>query len=199
MRASLLKFAILGSTYARALENANTRAGRPAGAFASIAAQPLAKLKPGASVYARAPGALTPTPQQQGVQQFLHKTPWATDEHTGLVGGSDHAVNTFNDMLQESGRSHNTPAGQPPTHQQIQQRWGTPKPSPSASADRPVGGDLFSLMDQNRGNTRIGPAPMPTPPRQIVHTPASTAGTAVLRKAAHFMLPAPMLSLNLLR
>ena len=184
MRASLLKFAILGSTYARALENANTRAGRPAGAFASIAAQPLAKLKPGASVYARAPGALTP---------------WATDEHTGLVGGSDHAVNTFTDMLQESGRSHNTPAGQPPTHQQIQQRWGTPKPSPSASADRPVGGDLFSLMDQNRGNTRIGPAPMPTPPRQIVHTPASTAGTAVLRKAAHFMLPAPMLSLNLLR
>lgn len=199
------KFAILGSTYARALGNAAQRSGRNMSAMqpalSNVAQQPLAKLKPGLSSFVREPGTVAPTPQQQSVQQLLHKTPWATDEHTGLRGGSEHAVNTYNNLLQESGRAHSTPAGQPTTHERIQQSFGAPKPQmkdPSqvrpmpANAYKlpggftaPVGRNIFELMDEPmHGGTRVGPAPMPAMPRPAVHTPASTASTAVLRKTA---------------
>lgn len=198
-----LKFAILGSTYARALENAAARAGRDVSALRpglqQIAQQPLAKLRPGMSQFVRERGALTPTPQQQSVQQLLHQTPWATDEHTGLRGGSEHAVSRYNQLLEESGRAHATPAGQPTTHQRIMQSFGMPQPQmkdPSqvrpmppntyrlpGGFSAPVGRNPFELMDDTgSGNTRVGPAPMPQQRRPVVHTPSSTAGTAVLRK-----------------
>jgi len=122
-----LKFAILGSTYARALENANTRAGRPGGMFSSIAEQPLAKLKPGASAYVRAPGALTPTADQRGMQQMLAKTPWAGDDH----GGSPHAEATYNALLKRRGMDVKTPGGD--TNAQIAKSFGVGAREPSES------------------------------------------------------------------
>lgn len=102
-----IKTAILGSTYARALENRNIAAGRPAGAFASIAAQPLAKLKPGASAFARAPGPLTPTPTQRGMQKMLAKTPWAGEDHDGAPD----AEARFNALLRRRGQDVQSPRG----------------------------------------------------------------------------------------
>lgn len=193
------KLAILGSTYARALTNAAQRAGRDVGAMqpalSSIAQQPLAKLKPGLSSFVRERGALQPTPQQQGVQQLLHQTPWATDEHTGLRGGSEYAVQRYNQLLEGSGRAH----AQPGVDQAIQRNFGPAQPQMKEPSQvrplpqgayrmpggftAPVGHNPFELMDETgRGNTRIGPAPMPQQSRPIVHTPTSTAATAVLRK-----------------
>lgn len=206
--AGWLKFAILGSTYARALQNAAQRAGQaaPTGAYAGIAAQPLAKLKPGLSTNARAPGALTPTPQQQGVQQLLHQTPWATDEHSGMRGGSEHAVNRFNQLLESSGRAHTTPAGQPNADQRIMQSFGPPtaprratqmRPPPSVPTYQlpggftaPVGRNIFELMDEptSRTPTHVGPAPAPTQRR--LPTPSSGAATAVLKAASALPLAA---------
>ena len=122
-----LKFALQGSTYARALENANARAGRPAGMFSSIANQPQATLKPGASAYARAPGALTSTPQQQSMQQMLAKTPWAGDEH----GGSEHAESTYNALLRRRGLDTKTPGGD--TGAQIVKNFGPGTREPAVS------------------------------------------------------------------
>jgi hypothetical protein len=133
-----LKFAIQGSTYARALENANVRAGRPAGMFNSIAQQPLAKLKPGASAYARAPGPLTPTPQQKGMQDMLSHVPWAGAEH----GGSPHAETVLNQQIRQRGLEHNTPAGQPNVQQQITKSFGHPQaPRRSGTAVGHASGD----------------------------------------------------------
>lgn len=212
MTVSWRKLAILGSTYARALSNAAQRAGRDVGALqpalSGIAQQPLAKLKPGLSSFVRERGALQPTPQQQSVQQLLHRTPWATDEHTGLRGGSEYAVSRFNELLDETGRSHAAPAGQPSTHQQIQQSFGPAQPQmkepsqvrpPPTNAYRLPGGfsapmnrSVFDLMDApaSATPTRIGPAPapssmraaVPAPLRRPAPTPSSMAGTAVLRK-----------------
>jgi hypothetical protein len=62
------KFAIRGDTYARALSNAAQRAGRNVDALkpglSDIAAQPLAKLRPGLSSFVREPGVLPQTPER---------------------------------------------------------------------------------------------------------------------------------------
>lgn len=191
------KFAIQGATYARALENAGQRAGRTfaPGAFAHIATQPRATLKPGLSAFVREPGTLQPTQQQQGMQQMLNKVPWATAEH----GGSAHAEGTLNGLLQRRGLNTNTPAGQPNVNQRIQQEFGAPKPAPfdaehgapgpARRSNQPTRtGDIWSLQDKNvRAPRAIGlpgnthPAYMPT---------ASGDGTQVLTKAAQFMISA---------
>jgi len=196
-----MKFAILGSTYARALGNAAQRRGVPYApeAFESIAKQPLAKLDPHASAFVRgrqAPSELPMTSQRQGLQQMLHQTPWATDEHSGVRGGSEHAVNRFNELLDQSGRSHVTPVGQPDTHQRIMSTFGPPQPARrSATQARPapsgptyqlpggftapVGRNIFELMDETgRGGTHVGPAPAPASGRVAprMAPPPSAAG-----------------------
>jgi hypothetical protein len=125
------KLAILGSTYARALQNAAGRAGRDVSALkpalSQIAQQPLAKLKPGISSFVRERGAIAPSPQQQNMQQMLAHVPWAGSEH----GGSPHAEATLNAQLRQRGLEHNTPAGQPNVHQQIAREFGPPRRAPN--------------------------------------------------------------------
>lgn len=216
MRFAWIKEAIMGATYARALQNAAQRAGRDVSALqpalSNIAAQPQAQLKPGLSQFVRERGALQPTRQQQDVQQLLHRTPWATDEHTGLRGGSEQAVTRFNELLDASGRSHVTPTGRPDTHQQILRQFGPPRPAmrtPTQARPRPsgptyqlpggftapVGRNIFELMDDTgRGGTRVGPAPAPNarvrPRAAPVASPMpTTAADAHLRGARPSAIP----------
>jgi hypothetical protein len=215
MRFAWIKEAILGATYARALQNSAQRRGIPHApeAFNSIATQQRATLDPHASAFARgrqAPGELLMTAQRQGLTDMLHQTPWATDEHSGVRGGSEHAVHRFNQLLDDTGRSHNTPAGQPNTHQQILSTFGPP-PSQQRSATQakkppsvptyqlpggfsaPVGRNVFELMDEpNNGGTRVGPAPAPNArpqARPIAPPMAPHAVDAHLRGAAPSAIP----------
>lgn len=173
---SWLKFAIQGSTYARALMNAGQRAGRNMDALKpgldAIAAQPQAKLKPGLSSMVRERGALQPTAQQADMQKMLARTPWAGAEH----GGSEHAVGHLNAMLKRRGLEHNTPAGQPTTHDMIHKTFGPPQAAFADPVTRKVpyrgrGDNPMELMDEYRvpgktpmpdAGTRVGPAPAPT-------------------------------------
>lgn len=186
MRFDWIKEAILGSTYARALANKAQRTGVPFApeAFDSIAQQQRATLDPHASAFVRgrqAPGELPMTQERAGLTDMLHKTPWATDEHSGIRGGSEYAVGRFNQLLDQTGRSHTTPAGQPDTHQRILSEFGPPqaarrsatqaKPAPGSPTYQlpggftaPVGRSVFELMDEpSHGGTRVGPAPAPSP------------------------------------
>lgn len=125
-RRGWLKFAIQGSTYARALENAATRSGRPlttamSDKLTQLRAQPQARHQPGLGDMFRAHatgGALTPTPQQASLQQMLHRTPWAGTDH----GGTVHAVDTFNAQLKRRGLDVKTPGGD--TQTRIEQAFG---------------------------------------------------------------------------
>lgn len=130
-----LKFAILGSTYARALENAATRGGRalsPAmqSKVTQLRAQPQAKLQQGLGQMFRehaGGGALTPTPQQRNMQDMMAHVPWAGAEHVSSPKGNPFAEHALNAQLKQRGLDYNTPAGQPNVNQQIQQRFGPPQ------------------------------------------------------------------------
>lgn len=177
------KFAILGSTYARALQNAATSGGRalaPAmeSKLTQMSAQPNAKLQPGLGQMFRehaSGGALTPTPQQADMQKMLAKVPWAGAEHGGQ---GNYAEQQLNARLRQRGLEHNTPAGQPSIHQQIEQGFGPPQradqdPNPTRKVPyKGQGANPFLLMDQYKvpgkmglpaQDTRIGPAPAPAP------------------------------------
>lgn len=119
------KWAIRGDTYARALQNAGQRAGRTFGpdAFAHIAAQSQATLKPGLSSFVREPGALPPTPQSAAMQDLAHKMPWAGEEHTTEVN-SARAEGRFNRLLDRQGLSVQSPQGN--TQAMITKSFGTP-------------------------------------------------------------------------
>lgn len=120
-----MKFAIAGSTYARALENAGMRAGRmfAPGAFDHIASQPRAVLKPGLSSFVREPGVLPKTPEVSAMQNLAHRLPWAGEEHT-TPAMSDKAPARFDRVLEQHGLVHDTPAGQPTVNQRIQTSFG---------------------------------------------------------------------------
>ena len=112
------KFAILGSTYARALQN---RAVRTHGAgnvnpatFAATAAQPQARFDTDLSSYARQRGALVPTPQSRAMSGLAHDLPWQGPEHQAPAGAHDAA----NKMLEAR--------GQATSHQRIEQAFGKP-------------------------------------------------------------------------
>ena len=145
-----MKFAILGSTYARALQNAGTRAGRTfaPNAFNHIASQPQATLKPGLSSFVREPGVLPQTPQVSAMQDLAHRLPWAGEEHT-TSAMSAKAPGRFDRVLEQRGLVHNTPAGQPTAQQRIDSAFGrfgdrrewqaaqrTQVPGAQAAADR---------------------------------------------------------------
>lgn len=194
MGSGWLKFAILGSTYARALENAGTRGGRalsPAmqSKVTQLHAQPQAKLQRGLGDtfrdHARG-GELPMTPQRQDLQNMLHKTPWATDEHSGVRGGSQFAVGRFNQLLDETGRSH----AQPGVQQAIHKSFGPPPTmmkNPSqvrklpenayqlpGGFSAPSGRAIWELQDEplNQQPTRVGPAPAPTRRTPMAQPPA---------------------------
>lgn len=177
-----LKFAILGSTYARALENAATRTGRPmtpgmTSAIEQIRGQTQPRLQRGLGSVVREHAASVPlqlTPEQQGMQRMLAKVPWAGAEHGGH---GDYAEQQLNARLRQRGLEYNTPAGQPSTHQQIAQAFGPPRRAPEDPVTRKVpykgqGPSPFLLMDRykvpgaigapDRG-THVGPAPAPSP------------------------------------
>jgi hypothetical protein len=120
-----MKFAILGSTYARALQNAGARAGRTfaPNAFDHIAAQPKAVLKPGLSSYVREPGVLPPTPQSTAMQGLASRLPWAGEEHT-TPAMSAKAPARFDRVLEQHGLVHDTPAGRPTAQQRIDAAFG---------------------------------------------------------------------------
>ncbi len=120
-----MKFAILGSTYARALQNAGARAGRTftPNAFDHIASQPRAVLKPGLSSYVREPGVLPPTAQSTAMQGLASRLPWAGEEHT-TPAMSAKAPARFDRVLEQHGLVHNTPAGQPTAQQRIDAAFG---------------------------------------------------------------------------
>jgi hypothetical protein len=120
------KFAILGSTYARALENVATRSGRALSPametkLTQIRAQPQARVQRGLGDMFRehaTGGVLQPTAQQASMQKMLQRTPWAGPDH----GGSDHAVDIFNAQLKRRGMVTETPGGD--TGARIQQVFG---------------------------------------------------------------------------
>lgn len=126
-----MKFAILGSTYARALENAATRGGRalsPAmtSKITQLSAQPRASLQPGLGQMFRehaGGGELPQTPQRAQMQDLAQHLPWAGEEHT-TPAMSAKAEDRFNRLLQSRGLSSTTPAGQPTTQQRIDQTFG---------------------------------------------------------------------------
>lgn len=119
------KFAILGSTYARALTNAAQRGGRalaPAmeSRVSQIAAQPSAQLRPGLGQFFREHGnpmhggELAPTPQSEAMRSVAARLPWQGAEHGGGVRSLDRA----NQLLDQRGLSSTTPGGQAAFHQQ---------------------------------------------------------------------------------
>lgn len=137
-----MKFAILGSTYAKALQNAAQRAGRNVDALrpalSNIAAQPQATLRPGLSSFIREPGALKPSPSQVNLQNMMTRVPWATEEH----GGTEHAVDTLNTMLKRRGLDQKSPAGQPTVNDRIKDVFGKPSREAPEEASQTVKKDL---------------------------------------------------------
>ena len=152
MGSGWMKFAILGSTYARALQN---RAVRTHGAenvnpatFAHVGAQPQARFDTDLSSYARQSGALAPTQQSRAMTQLSHDLPWQGEEHQAPAG----AMRDANTMLDQRGLSHNTPTDQLTSHERIQQAFGAP-------VRAGVGGTEV-------GRARTGPRPRQQDPRQ---------------------------------
>lgn len=126
MGSGWVKFAILGSTYARALQN---RAVRTHGAenvnpstFAATAAQPQARFDTDLSSYARQRGALVPTQQSRAMSGLAHDLPWQGEEHQAPVS----AYGAANKMLEARGLSHNARPPETTSHQRIEQAFGKP-------------------------------------------------------------------------
>lgn len=161
-----MKFAILGSTYARALQNAGTRAGRTfaPNAFDHIATQPNAVLRPGLSSYVREPGVLPPTSQSTAMQSLASRLPWAGEEHT-TQALSAKAPARFDRVLEQHGLVHDTPAGQPTVQQRIDAAFGRDR---SDRAD-------WKAREMAAASPASATAVLRKPPQ-----PASSSATAVL-------------------
>ena len=162
-----MKFAILGSTYARALQNAGARAGRifAPNAFDHIAAQPRAVLKPGLSSYVREPGVLPPTPQSIAMQNLARRLPWAGEEHT-TSAMSAKAPARFDRVLERHGLVYDAPVGQLTTQQRIDAAFGRVDNRREWQAaqqtqvpPRPSSGDRTAVLP--KGSARLQNAPPP--------------------------------------
>ena len=106
---ALLKFAISGDTYARALQNAATRGTGRIGApvLSAIQSQPRARLMPGLSAQVRQTAELpTNTPgRNQELFEKLPKTPINTEtSHTGVGDPQQRA--RYNAALRRGGAWH---------------------------------------------------------------------------------------------
>lgn len=129
------KFAIAGSTYARALSNAAQRSGGRVAPqlLGNIAAQPRASLLPGLAEKARTPGALPPaSPHQQALATALHGVPFAGEEQMNYAPHAqqafEHAMSGFAPSsfhVQGSGGSW-----APATPHAVLDRFGYPSGAP---------------------------------------------------------------------
>lgn len=169
------KFAILGSTYARALGNAAQRAGRSLEALqptlSGIAAQPTAQLRPGLSAFMREPGALPMTPQRSAMADLANRMPWAGEEHT-TPAMSEKAPARLDRLLSQRGLVYDTPAGQPSTQALIAKHMGPAAPggmSTMVGNVRGVGGAGTPVGPTSvmRPQQAAAPAPAAAPPRQF--------------------------------
>lgn len=171
-----MKFAILGSTYAKALQNAGARAGRTfaPNAFDHIASQTRATLKPGLSSYVREPGVLPPTAQSTAMQGIASKLPWAGEEHT-TPAMSAKAPARFDRVLEQHGLVHDTPAGQPTVQQRIDAAFGN-------RSDRAewVARERAAAKPQAATAMLRSPA-QPAAATAVLRSPQPSAATAVLR------------------
>lgn len=105
------KFALRGSTYARALQNRAIRTHGPGvdtSLFAQMAAQPTARFDTDLSSYARQPGALPPTAQTRAMSDLARHMPWAGSDHT-TPANSARAEQRYNRLLDRRGLSYDTP------------------------------------------------------------------------------------------
>lgn len=119
--AALQKFAVSGGMYARALEGAAQRGGGRVAPqlLGQIGATPRAQASPLLSQAARAPGALTPTPQQTQAQAIMERVPWAGREHGGTP---QEAMHRYDQVLRGTGRV----SAQPGLQQQMYAEFGRP-------------------------------------------------------------------------
>jgi len=200
------KLAILGATYARALENAATRGGRalsPAMSdkLTAIRAQPQARLQHGLGDMFRehaTGGELPMTPQRAQMQDLARRMPWASDEHTSDAMSAK-AEDRFNRLLDRRGLSSQTPAGQPSTHEQINRTFGDPAEFRRAlyRADEPqvrapAGPTAVLPVQVPAGPTSV--LPVNTPPAAVTHAltnPGSSRARAMTRDAATPATPTP--------
>lgn len=164
------KFAILGSTYARALGNAAQRSGAtlPQGTLGAIAARPDTRIAPGLATRARGgvAGAVAPTPHQQHLQQQTAKLPSTAEGgfDPAFPGrpmpGEGHATQRamfnvhFGNKAQfaqsPSIRPYEPPAApppRPPVSQLLQQIRGTPPAHGAAPQSR---GDATAVLHAPR-------------------------------------------------
>lgn len=193
-----MKFAILGSTYARALQNAGTRAGRvfSPGAFDHIASQPRAVLKPGLSSYVREPGVLPPTPQSTAMQGLASRLPWAGQEHT-TDAMSAKAPARFDRVLEQHGLVHDTPAGQPTAQQRIDAAFGRfgnrgewQAAQRTKAPARPAAGEATSVLPKGSAGDKTSVLPKGAAGIQR-NTPAPLSGAAPsLSDGGSFVRPA---------
>lgn len=179
-----MKFAILGSTYARALQNAGTRAGRTfaPNAFDHIASQPQASLKPGLSSFVREPGVLPQTPQTSAMQDLAHHLPWAGEEHT-TPAMSAKAPGRFDRVLEQRGLVHNTPAGQPTAQQRIDSAFGR-------FGDREAWKASLNTQTPRATTSDATSAARPQAVRAQTPTPNAQPQTTVLPPSNTFVRPA---------
>lgn len=164
------KFAIQGSTYARALSNAAQRSGGRVApqALEGIAAQPRARLLPGVAEKARTPGALAPTPHQQALQQELHRVPFQNEDHDPALNAAPHMQQTIDQALGKFQPSSMSVLHQgravPATPRAILDRFGYPSGAPRGDVTAPV----------SPAAVRASSAP-PQEPSFVRPTPAAAA------------------------
>lgn len=113
------KFAILGSTYARALGNAAQRSGAqlPQNVLGAIASRPNTQIASGLAQRARGgvAGALAPTPQQQQLQTTAAKIPNSEEGLPGAPGkGYERARMMFNMHFGDRTQMVMRPGARPP-------------------------------------------------------------------------------------
>lgn len=182
------KLAILGATYARALENAATRGGRalsPAMSdkLTAIRTQPQARLQQGLGDLFRehaAGGELPMTPQRAQVQDLARRLPWAGEEHTSDALSAK-AEERFNRLLERRGLTHETPAGRPSTHEQISQAFGDPNEFRRSlyRADATQANTAPAAQTAARAPRALRGASLPRDPTPTAVLPAGTPPPAV--------------------
>ena len=187
-----MKFAILGSTYARALQNAATRAGRTfaPNAFEHIAAQPNAVLKPGLSSFVREPGVLPQTPQRAAMQDLAHRMPWAGEEHTTDMN-SQRAIGRFDRLLERRNLVQNTPAGQPNVQQRIDAAFGdhSDRGEWKAKEMAQAQAQQTAVLPQQGQATVVGkkrPTPAPQQQTSVLPSPPATPPAQPLASPRQF-------------
>jgi len=104
---ALMKFAVSGAMYSRALGMAAAQSGGRIAprVLEQVSGQPRARLVPGLAAAARTPGALAPSPHQRDLQSMMELVPWASSEH----GGDPAAAHRLQRVLQLHGRSFTHP------------------------------------------------------------------------------------------